>query len=180
MDLEDESDSDDNESYGQLEEDDGFPGSSPLSDVFTTLAGLSTLNTTPEAHPEMIFDSSFDLGFEAIPNCLSPTLTPEELDHSLSAVLGNMSDPTFLCGSCPPLPPHPQQPVPSATPAFAVSGPAVPGSSRTTTADEWPFPDRKPTWRTTLTLENVHPETLNSVMQIVIQSRTKVTLETHQ
>lgn len=54
MDLEDESDSDD-ESSSLLEGYAGLPGASPLPDVFTTSASLSTLNTTFEAHSEMMF-----------------------------------------------------------------------------------------------------------------------------
>lgn len=196
MDLEDESDSND-ESSSLLEGYEGFPSASPLPDVFTTSASPSTLNTTFEAHSEMTYGPPFDLDLQAIPNFLSPILTTEELDRPLSAVSGKMLDATFLCdgagsgsgsGSCPPVPVLPVPPisVPShpqpRVPAFTVSGPPIlPSDSKTTsTADEWLFPDRNPNWRTTLTLENVQPETLNNLMQIIIQSRTKVTLETHR
>lgn len=190
MDLDNESDSDDNDLDGLLEGYDSFPRDSPPSDVFTTLTGPSPLITTPEAPLEMVFDPSIDLSLEGIPNCLSPILTAEELDRSFSAVSATVFDPTTFfdesCASGMILPPPQPPPVlPATSSAMPISGPAMPaGSSRTTTTtttvDEVPFADRQAPWRTTLTLENVQPETLNSVMQIIIQSRTKVTMEMHQ
>ena len=196
MDFEDEPDSEDDECYGQLEAGDVFFGNSPRSDVFTALVGSSsTTNVTTGARQEnLIFDPSLDMSLEAGgPDCLSPAaLTSEKFDRSFSALSGNIVGSTFLCGpSYPPITtthshPHPRPPpLPPTTRIFATStGAVLPASSWTTTTttavEERPFSDWKPTTcRTTLTLENVQSETLNSVTQIIIQSGTKVTVETH-
>lgn len=198
MDLDDESDSDHNDLDDLWDGYDDFPGNRSRSDGLTPLTGPSNLDTTPEGPPpEMMFDPSFDLGLEAIPTGMSasPMLTSGELDQPLSAVSATILDsPPFFRGCGPPsysmlsshTPLSPPLSIPSTTainPALAFSISAS-GSSMPAPVDEWSLPDRKSTssttgGRTTLTLENAHPETLNSIMQIIIQSRTKVTMETH-
>ena len=48
------------------------------------------------------------------------------------------------------------------------------------TSDHWKLAETVPTLKTVLTLEDIQPETLSKVLDVLVKSRTKVKMETHQ
>lgn len=182
MDSDHDSNSEEDESSNHLEGSEGVLDSSPMSDVFTTLADQSVLSMTASVDSEMALNSLIDLGLDpgavemeefdhfAFPTGSDDLLAPMFLDETSSS-LARHFDQSITSTNIPFLPNSPESlPPASSRPKDDAQDPPPPP----------PHPALEPAWRTTLTLHNAQPETLNSIMQILIQSRTKVTLETHQ
>ena len=179
MDFEHDSNSisEEDASYDHFEGIENVLDSNPIPDIFTASADPSGLRMTTDVSSEMVLDSLLDLGLELERGVVDM----EELDHhTFLTSPENISAPIFLDDT------HSRTTNADTLTAstnfslFPNSESHLPPNPRELNGEELPPPAREPTWRTILTLENVQPETLNSIMQIVIQSRTKVTLESHQ
>ncbi|MCJ1462393.1 hypothetical protein MMC07_000994 [Pseudocyphellaria aurata] len=176
-DLESEHDSNsDDEAYDPFEGNESVLDSEPMPDVFATMADPSLQSMTADVNSEMAIDSLIDLGLD------TGAVDMGEFDHAFPTAAENMLDPIFV-GESHALTTQSDQRLITSTNVsiFPVNSDSIPESaSMTTHGGELAYPGMEPASRTTLTLDNVEPDTLVSIMQIVIQSKTKVTLETHK
>lgn len=147
--------------------------SNPIPDILTTSADQSVSRMTSDTNSETALDSLTDLGLESESGAVDPEWT---FDHHpfLTPPPSDTVAPIVLDG------PTNLDTLPA---CIAISSFPTTGDSHRHATSNSRKPDAEdrqpPTWRTILTLDNVQLETLNSIMQIVIQSRTKVTLESH-
>lgn len=179
MDSDHDSNSED-EAFDPFEGSESVLDSDPMPDVFTTMADPSLLSMTSDVNSEMAIDSLIDLGLDTGAGDM------DEFDHAFPTASENMLDPIFVGESHALTTQSDQLITTTNVSSFLVNSDSNLDSVSTMThggelsCEDLSYPGLEPACRTTLTLDNVQPDTLVSIMQIVIQSRTKVTLETHK